>query len=257
MQKKKRDYLIYTMAFQFAICIILFGVLYALKQTNANLFYEIKNEVFSQTHKNFDFVIIKEDEKPKDKLDKEETDKTASNTEAQASGQSEKSVEKAEFLSASISPAKEPENVPDNVCVSFYTLNEKIVSPVKKGRITSEFGERVHPISNEEKFHAGIDIGADSGTPIYASFSGVCTVADYDDWNGYYIKLQHEGNIMTVYCHCSKLNIKKGDKVKAGDVIAYVGSTGSSTGPHLHYEIRVDNVSLNPEFALNGTTDAV
>ncbi len=256
MKKAKRDYLIFTLIFQFFICSVFFGALYALKQVNSDLITDLKNGVFNNLDKNFTFIDDKKDEKPKDRLETPEEKETTEsvNTSPVSTGNE---VKKAEFLTASITENESQADTPDNVCASFYTLNEKVISPVKNGVVTSEFGERIHPIYNEERYHAGIDIGAPDGTPIYASFSGVCEVATYDEWNGYYIKLKHEGDIMTVYCHCSKLNIKKGDKVKAGDVIAYVGSTGSSTGPHLHYEIRVNNVSLNPEFALSASTDAV
>jgi len=119
------------------------------------------------------------------------------------------------------------------------------------GEITSSFGVRTHPIDGDLRFHAGVDIANDLGTPIFAAFDGVVKVATYDQWNGYYLKIIHDNEIMTVYCHCNKLLVKEGEKVKAGQKIAEMGSTGSSTGPHLHFELRIENISYDPESALN------
>ena len=126
-----------------------------------------------------------------------------------------------------------------------------------KGKTTSNFGVRTHPISGDLRFHAGIDIAAEKGTNIYSAFDGEIVEADYDNWNGNFIKIKHDNNIMTVYCHCDKLNVIKGQKIRAGEVIATVGSTGSSTGPHLHFELRIDNISYNPQKALKEAKNAV
>ncbi len=72
-----------------------------------------------------------------------------------------------------------------------------------------------------------------------------------------YIKIKHDNNIISVYCHCNKHFVKKGDIIRGGEVIALVGSTGQSTGPHLHFELRIDDVSYNPEFALKDAKNAV
>jgi murein DD-endopeptidase MepM/ murein hydrolase activator NlpD len=126
-----------------------------------------------------------------------------------------------------------------------------------EGKITSPFGLRIHPISGQQRFHAGIDIAAATGTPIYSAFDGRVIYAGYDQWNGNYLKIQHENNIMTVYCHCEALNVKKGDTVRAGNKVATVGSTGSSTGPHLHFELRINNVSYDPQNALKTAINEV
>jgi murein DD-endopeptidase MepM/ murein hydrolase activator NlpD len=141
------------------------------------------------------------------------------------------------------------DDIPSNVSVNGYTLNKNMYVPLE-GTITSEFGSRIHPVSGELSFHAGVDIAGDTGEPIYSAFDGEVIVADYDQWNGYYLKIIHDGNIMTVYCHCNKIYVECGDLVKAGDIIAEVGSTGTSTGPHLHFEFRIDNVSYDPKIAL-------
>jgi len=113
------------------------------------------------------------------------------------------------------------------------------------GTITSEFGEREVTSKIMSSDHKGIDIAAKSGTSIKAAISGKVIVAEENSEYGKFIKIINK-EIMTVYAHCKKLKVKVGDEVKIGDVIATVGSTGNSTGPHLHFEIRVENRYINP-----------
>lgn len=101
----------------------------------------------------------------------------------------------------------------------------------------ADYGPRIHPITGENQFHEGIDIGAPSGNPIYASRGGTVTVAEYESGCGNYIELRHPDGTGSQYCHASKLISKIGDNVNQGDVIAEVGSTGRSTGPHLHFAV--------------------
>ena len=98
--------------------------------------------------------------------------------------------------------------------------------------------------------HKGIDIAAKKGTKIKAAISGQVEEASSNSEYGNYIKIK-KGEILTVYAHCKKLKVSKGDKVKQGDVIATVGSTGKSTGPHLHFEIRLSGRYINPRLVIN------
>ena len=120
-----------------------------------------------------------------------------------------------------------------------------------KGRITSPFGYRVHPIYGTRLFHNGVDIGAESGTPIVAALNGRVEEAEYDDSYGYYVILNHGDDFTTVYAHCSELLVTAGDTVTKGQTIALVGSTGVSTGPHLHFEVRRGEYRVNPEWLVN------
>lgn len=251
--KKKKDYLIFTLFYQFLICAVLFGSIYALKATNSDLYDSIRDSYYlASSQKN---ITVNDVSKY---IEKEKNSTVTEPTEEQkAEPVSEKKEENT--LSATIEKteqAKESEATPANVSVNSYVLNQRMFLPVK-GTVTSEFGERQHPITNEEKYHAGIDIAAATGTPIRAAFDGEVIVATYDEWNGNYLKIKHDGDILTVYCHCQKLNVKKGDIVKAGDVVAYIGSTGSSTGPHLHFELRIANISYDPKAALDEAINAV
>ncbi len=117
------------------------------------------------------------------------------------------------------------------------------------GRITSEFGYRIHPLSGKTSMHTGLDIGADYDEDILCALDGTVkkTVEDDPDY-GNYIIVTHSDGVETMYAHCNSLTKSAGDVVNKGDVIALVGSTGLSTGPHLHFEVRVNDIRLNPRW---------
>jgi len=112
--------------------------------------------------------------------------------------------------------------------------------------ITSPFGMRIHPILHVYRLHTGVDIGSPKGADIVAANSGVVTVAKYIESYGNYVMIDHGGGIVTLYGHASELCVTTGDIVNAGDVIMKCGSTGWSTGPHLHFEIRIDGEPIDP-----------
>lgn len=114
------------------------------------------------------------------------------------------------------------------------------------GRITCGFGYRNQPTSGASTYHQGIDIGASSGSNIVAAKSGTVVTASYNVAAGNYIMISHGGGIYTVYMHCSKLLVSVGDTVDRGDVIALVGSTGVSTGPHLHFGVSINGSYVDP-----------
>ena len=264
MNKKKKDYLTFTVLCQFIICALLFGSLYGLKTINSGIYKEVRTIYFNNLNQNFDTFSFQTDEVSKKDatVSKEQVNETK-NTQKTENEFSDKEIKEDITLTAEITgkggkdyAVKSEKDIPSNVSVNGYSLNQKMVKPVN-GRITSQFGVRNHPISGELRFHAGIDIAAKKGTPIYSCFDGTVITASYNKWNGNYLKIKHDNNIMTVYCHCEKLKVKKGDKVKAGDTIATIGSTGSSTGPHLHFEFRIDNISYDPEIALKTAINGV
>lgn len=117
------------------------------------------------------------------------------------------------------------------------------------GTITSEFGDREAIIDGMTTDHKGIDIAANLGTNIKAVMKGTVKVAEENKEYGKFIKIV-DGDVMTVYAHCQKLKVKVGDKIKIGQTIATVGSTGTSTGPHLHLEIRYKNRYINPKLVI-------
>ena len=277
MNKNKKDYVIRSIIFQSLFCILLFGLLFMLKQSNTEFFKTIEKE-FSQklsgniTKKEVESVFKTISEKVitatiEPKIQPNETNEAETTKNNNPSNLLENETEFVPFDEPSLNATIEAtgcvdikisssEEIPENVSLNSYKLTKNIVNPVTNGKITSKFGSRIHPITNDLTFHAGIDIAADKGTPIYAAFDGKVIVADYDKWNGNFMKITHEDGIMTVYCHCDRLNVKEGDIIRAGEVIGFVGSTGSSTGPHLHFELRIGNVSFNPQIALNEAVNA-
>ncbi len=132
----------------------------------------------------------------------------------------------------------------EEIDIEYIKENYEFSIPVK-GTITSRYGNR-EATEVVSANHVGIDIGANEGTPIYSAMSGTVIVSSSEGEYGKHIDIQN-GDVLTRYAHCSKLLVKEGDKVKKGDKIAEVGSTGNSTGPHLHFEIRRENRTINPE----------
>ena len=125
--------------------------------------------------------------------------------------------------------------------------------PTKDYKVTSEFGPRTHPVTGKPNtYHYGIDLAAAEGTPIFATRDGVVRVAAYQEGGaGYYVSLGHEGGYISVYMHMTHYIVKKGEYVKAGQIIGYVGSTGGSTGNHLHFGIVKDGTYMNPRLFLD------
>ena len=123
-------------------------------------------------------------------------------------------------------------------------------SPIGSGwehRVTSEFGNRVDPITGKRKGHGGMDLAVPTGTPIRAALGGTVTVSKYNAGGyGYYVMIDHGNGLATLYGHCSKLLARVGQTEQVGDIIALSGSTGRSTGPHLHFEARVNGERTNP-----------
>ena len=118
--------------------------------------------------------------------------------------------------------------------------------PLEGAALTSGFGMRTHPVLGGRRQHHGIDLAAPTGTPVYATADGIVGRADWYSSYGLYISINHGGSMETRYAHLSRLAVAAGDSVKKGDLIGYVGSTGRSTGPHLHYEVRVEGLAVNP-----------
>lgn len=123
--------------------------------------------------------------------------------------------------------------------------------PVKGGRIGSPFGFRIDPITGHSALHTGLDFPADIGTPIFAAAGGVVVVQEFHPAYGNMIEIDHGNDLITRYAHASAVMVKKGDIVKRGQLIAKVGTTGRSTGPHLHFEVLVSEVPQDPRPFLN------
>ena len=121
-------------------------------------------------------------------------------------------------------------------------------TPIDGARLTSGYGQRKHPILGYTKMHRGVDFGAKRGTPLMAAGDGVVVAAGCNGAYGKYIRIRHRGQYSTAYAHLSRIasGVRKGRRVKQGQIIGYVGSTGRSTGPHLHYEVLLSGKQINP-----------
>ena len=137
----------------------------------------------------------------------------------------------------------------------YFNINGKSVekalmkTPINGARLSSSFGMRKHPILGYNKLHRGTDFAAPMGTPIMASGTGVVTKASWCGGGGNCVKIKHNSTYQTIYAHLSNFGagIKKGKKIRQGQIIGYVGSTGMSTGPHLHYEVIVNGKKINSQ----------
>lgn len=134
---------------------------------------------------------------------------------------------------------------------NFVNVRSRVIDDIpsiipNSGHISSLFGWRRSPFGFGRNFHTGIDIAAAGGTPIKATAPGVVTTAGWGQGYGFLVKIDHKYGFQTIYGHCKKLACRNGQKIKRGQVIAYVGQTGSATGNHCHYEIRLGHDPVNP-----------
>lgn len=140
------------------------------------------------------------------------------------------------------------EPLPSRYTMDMLSLGDlETMTPVM-GRLNSEYGYRDHPISGSADFHGGVDIGGQTGDPIAAFADGVVEYIGEDDSYGLYLQIDHGNGVKSFYAHCSQINVSKGQSVKMGDTVALIGSTGTATGPHLHLELKYENMHLNPAY---------
>jgi len=139
--------------------------------------------------------------------------------------------------------------LPEDVSYELLDLAIDYTAPVT-GAVSSSFGYRLHPLSNDVKFHYGTDIAADIGTDIAAFAGGTVTAVGESNSLGLYVIIQHENGVQTKYAHCSELYVEAETAVSQGDIIAAVGDTGDTTGAHLHFAITVNGQNVNPEYYL-------
>ena len=121
-----------------------------------------------------------------------------------------------------------------------------------KGQVSSSYGFRASPGGIGSTYHEGLDIAADYGAPVSATASGTVTRAGWVDGYGYLVEVKHDGDITTRYGHNSAILVTEGQQVEQGTILALVGSTGNSTGPHCHYEVRIHGDAVDPTYFLPG-----
>lgn len=182
----------------------------------------------------------------------EEAEKEASKLESEISDKKEdyENAKRQEWLSTSVPPTYKPNSsgtagAPNTVEGVTWLI------PCNYTRFSSPFGYRIHPIYGDRRFHYGVDLAAPSGTPIIATRSGKVTWTTYDSSSGYYVVIDHGDGFESKYLHMTHYIVSPGQQVTAGQVIGYVGSTGASTGPHLHFSIKYNGEHVNPANYIN------
>ncbi|OMC64247.1 hypothetical protein BK121_25600 [Paenibacillus odorifer] len=181
-------------------------------------------------------------ETQKDKIKAEEAARKAAAAKAEAARRAAAAAKKAAASKASSSSSS-------SSSTAYAGGDGPFLLPVGSARISSSYGPRTHPITGEKgKVHTGVDFAVPQGTNIHAADSGTVIVAEWYSGYGYCVIIDHGGGVWTLYGHIRKGGIKvsPGDRVNRGDVIAESGSTGNSTGPHLHFEVRIDGKTVNP-----------
>jgi murein DD-endopeptidase MepM/ murein hydrolase activator NlpD len=133
--------------------------------------------------------------------------------------------------------------------VSFaeYAVSAPATLPLDSLRMTSPFGYRTNPVSGKYGFHTGIDLAAPEGTPVAAAYAGKVVRSGESDVWGKYVLIEHSDGFETYYCHLNEIYASEGTVIRNGETLGVVGSTGWSTGPHLHFEVRIDGVRVDPE----------
>ena len=264
--KKEKVSLFKKMILQLAICAMIYIIFYLIKHGN----YIFSEEVINKTKEflsydiNFGnlqnqisvFINSNKDKLWNENIDTNEANSQTNTVEEDATNkEAENKIEETNTVGGIGGAAtnevvedegekKEEKKSQAELDIEYVKENYSFIIPVK-GTVTSRYGKR-EATEVVSANHAGIDIGADTGTAIYAAMDGTVTVSSSEGEYGKHIDIEN-GEILTRYAHCSKLLVKEGQKVKQGDKIAEVGSTGNSTGPHLHFEIRRENRTINPE----------
>ncbi|MBQ6420110.1 MAG: M23 family metallopeptidase [Clostridia bacterium] len=234
---------------QLVVCLLLLGFLVLAMQFHAPVFETLKKEFSGRMEKDLDLKAVTffaKENKVTTVDGPAETSAADESTAAETENEELTEPDTAGAGGVDLTGAQ----VSALVNSELYEIGERAVMPVSGATVTSEFGERIHPIYGTQGFHAGKDLAVPEGSPIYAALDGEVIGAGWGESAGNYVKLRHDDGLETLYCHCCRLNVEEGVRVRKGDVIAFVGQTGLATGPHLHFEVRIDGVRSDPDCLL-------
>ena len=264
----KKEYKLFKRMFiQIVICLFIYGGFYIIsnrnnifssniiEKTNLILSYDVNFKEWCEKGKNSVNGFINK-WREQNIVNNDEKNNNPNSTQTENVSEANQEIENNNAVEEQNNQPNEEKKVEDSQKnlskmkkdVEFIKSNYSFKRPIK-GKITSRFGEREVLIKGMTSNHKGIDIATKNGTKIRASIDGQVEEASKNSQYGNFIKIKKD-DILTVYAHCKKLKVKKGDTVKKGDVIATVGSTGVATGPHLHFEIRLNNRYINPELII-------
>lgn len=255
-ETEKKDYLLRITCLQAMLCLLLVGAVFLMSKFTPSAFAQLRSayqsvmqqripvqDMFAALRGASEYVLKPVDNwmrqapeqttQPQDTTQPQTTQQSDTETQTDASGGIDIPL-MAGQVNASFTP----------VYATFAP-----VLPVQ-GVVSSRFGYRIHPITGEGGIHTGLDIAAAQGTPIAAAYNGTVEEVGESSGFGNYILLRHQDGLQTFYAHCSEVYVQEGAALRAGETVGLVGSTGQSTGPHLHFELRVDGVRCNPEWIL-------
>lgn len=252
--KNKDDLFLRLTAVQLTAAVLIFMLLFLLMKKDNGLADRIKIEIDGLMAEDWDLAGMF-DEDSRRVFSEEGTKETENGICLPAIGTPETDHSACNNGLILTSAALTDESLLSAPLTSCFYCSETPVLPVC-GPVTSDYGERIHPITGEESFHSGRDIAADEGTPIFAVYDGVVAATGVGELSGNYVKIKHDETITALYCHCSEVYVSEGDYIRKGDIIAAVGHTGSATGPHLHFEIRKNGELIPPSEILDRAIDA-
>lgn len=248
-RKKRQMPLVGKISLQILVSICIFGICYFLTQNHSYAIDMIKPVISKDTdfQKLYSDIneVIKNITKEAKQNEEQKTIETAETPESKKEEAEELKKDDANGIGGGTDETQISETESD---VEYIKKHASFVKPVT-GIITSPYGPRT-PTDIVSANHAGVDIGAALGTEIIASMAGTAEVVSTEGDYGKHIKITN-GEISTLYAHCSELLVNEGDKIEQGKVIAKVGATGKATGPHLHFEIRRNNATVDPNLILD------
>ena len=232
---KRIDGKFYIVVLQSMMCLIILAVVLVIKTFFTDLYKETKNFYIQNIEDTTKIEQITEPENQNENISSNPT------------------------LSAQATNSKPEETVVETAAGGPYNsdsinfneirknlITNKFLVPLDDYTLTSSYGYRKDPFTNEYAFHKGLDMAANMGDEIKASLSGTVVIATKDESYGNYIVIEHSNSLKTLYAHSSELLVKQGDTVITGQTIAKIGSTGRSTGPHLHFEVILNDEKVNP-----------
>lgn len=254
--KTKTDYLVRLILLQSVLSVIIAVGVFAVSKISSSAYETMKSDFANIMKKDLSAGDVAEDIKDAVQLviaDEKETASTNPSLESYEviSDETGETVAVGEILPEGSGGGDMQSGIAaSGTSFASYKINAKAVLPLENARITSKFGYRTNPVSGNYGFHTGLDLAAEEGTPIAASFYGeVIKIGESDVW-GKYVLMRHSESFETYYCHMSEIYVKEGDVIRQGETVGLVGSTGWSTGPHLHFEVRINGIRVDPEILL-------
>ncbi len=245
-EKKQKTYLGSKILLEMLVLLLLAVIVFAVKNKDyiftQNFLNSIAQYNINLTEKFHSVMTFFEEEEGTEEIfvNKEQSSNSENTTQTQEQSQENK-ANPAEVQSSQVQPEQTQSTVTD---VTSLKNSYAFVKPIE-GTISSRFGSRESQYQNVTGEHKGIDIAAQSGTKIKAAMTGIVTQVSSEGDYGNHIRVT-QNNVTTLYAHCLEMYVTEGQEITQGQEIASVGSTGNSTGPHLHFEIRIDNQPVNP-----------